>query len=122
MVVENACNDVKTDLQNGTFNLYTTDFPIYIKDEDSFQGGNVYILLQNGLGDPIQLVNGPVLITPRSCDIIIRATSTTIINNLRDDVEKLLIATSRGYHSFKTRNFPDAKNIFRIKMSVKMTL
>ncbi len=122
MVVSNACEDVKSDLQSGSYTLYTKDFPIYIKDKDKFKGGNVFIFLLNGNRNPIQVVNGPVLYTPRSCDIMIRASSSEILDNLRDDVEKIILATSRGYVINDEYDYPDAENIFRIVMSVSMSL
>ena len=106
MTDDDACSAVKADLESGTYTHYTTNFPIYIKDHNRFQGGNVYIILSDCLRTPIQTVNGTILFTPRSCSLQIVANTPSNRDDLYDDVISILTSTSRGYTIKRGKDLP----------------
>lgn len=119
---DDACNVVKTDLLAGTPTRFTTAFPIYIANEDEFEGGNQFIILRNPRRDPVQTVSGSVLYTKRSCTIEIKAPSTSIRDNIYLDIIDILTATNRGYKIEKGKDRPISKGNFRLPVDVSMLL
>lgn len=119
---DDACNAVKSDLLAGTFTRFTKAFPIYIENEDDFQGGNEFIILRNPRRDPVQTVSGSVLYTKRSCTVEIKAPSTSIRDNIYDDIIDILIATNRGYKIERGKDRAISKGNFRLPMDVSMLL
>ena len=119
-MADDACSVVKADLEAGTFTRYTTRFSIYNVAKDPFQGGNVYISLNNARRVPEQLVNGPILYHKRSCTINIIANSQTIRDQVYDDVIDILNATNRGYvfERVKDDHFHPALNRTPLEVSM----
>lgn len=121
-MTDDACNAVKSDLKAGTYTRYKDAFPIYIENEDDYQGGNVFILLKNPIRIPVQTVDGSVLYTNRSCTLEIRATSTKIRDDLYLDVIDILTSTGRGYKLKRARDLSIHTGQFRIPLDVSMML
>ena len=121
-MADDACSAVKSDLQAGTFTRYTTDIPIYILRQDTFQGGNVYIVLKNPTREPVQVVNGTILYTKRSCIIDVVCPNPDIRDNLFLDITDILIATNRGYKIKPGTDMPINTDQTRTILKVAMLL
>ena len=119
---DDACNAVKSDLKAGTYTNYTTDFPIYIKGGDKFQGGNVFIHLKDGSRTPVQTVSGSILYTQRSCSLQIMANTTTNRDALYDDIIDILTSTSRGYAIKKGRDDPYSTEHYSLTLDLTFLL
>lgn len=119
---EDACNAVKSDLKAGTYTHFKNAFPIYIVNEDDYQGGNEFIMLKNPWRDPVQTVDGTVLFTKRGCDIEIKANSTKIKDDIYDDVIDILTSTGRGYKIMKGTDLPISQVQTRISLKVSFLL
>lgn len=121
-MANDMCNVVKTDLAAGTYTRYTTSFPIYIQNQDEFEGGNVYIVLLEGKRRPTIAANGSIIYTEKSCTIRISAPSTTIRDNLLDDVLDILYASSNNYNIEADQiDTPANKELFEITIPIKIT-
>lgn len=119
-----AYTDIKTDLKAGTWTNFGSTPVIYIERKTVFKGlvKNAYINLKGATRDPVQTVDGTVLYTKRSCVIEIVGTSTTAKNNIYDDIENILTATSRGYILTRGRDSPQNKKNDTLTILVSMLL
>lgn len=119
-MADDACSAVKDDLQGGTFTRYNNSIPIYILRQDTFLGGNVYIVIKDATREPVQLVNGPILYTKRGCTIDVVCPNPTIRDNIYLDITDILIATDRGYKikpgTDKPINSNQTRNVIKVAM------
>lgn len=121
-MADDACSAVKADLEAGTYTNYKVTFPIYIHGKDVYEGGPTYILLDGAWKDPTQTVDGTVLYNKRGCNVIIRATSQEIRDQIYDDVEAILTATNRGYKLKRARDRHFNPELNRTIWGVEMLL
>jgi len=124
-MADDACSAVKADLEAGTYAFFTTgakNFPIYIENDDDFQGGNVYIGLIDPTRDPVQTVDGSVLYYKRGCTVVIVADTKTARDNLYKDVEDILTATSRGYKLVRGKDQMFTRERFALPLEVSFLL
>ena len=120
---DDACSDVKADIEAGAFTFYTTDtVKVYIRGKDIYQGGNSYIILDSSWRNPVQTVDGTVLYHKRGCQIIIRANSQEIRDAIYEDIEAILTATGRGYKLKRARDLHLNQNLNRTPFRVEMIL
>jgi hypothetical protein len=113
------CQQVKDDLKAGTFSNYTGSLPIYILDQDDFQGGSNHLRLSRGKRDPIVAANGKTIFVNAQCTIEIRASSIDNRNNIYDDIISILESASLGYVPTNESNTPDSKNLLRKSFGIK---
>ena len=119
MTGNDACNRVKTDLKAGTFTHYTTSFPIYIHEEDQFQGGNVYISLRDSKRPPVQSFTGSVIYNKKKCTLTITASNKTDRDNLHDDVIEVL-TTAKPYKIVDVRDSLGPQNLFSEEIDIEV--
>lgn len=117
-----ACSSVKTAILAGAKTRYTTPFPIYIKDKEVMEGGEVYIELSGAYRMPFQTIDGMVLYTERGCSVEIVAPSTEIKDDLYDDVEDILTAIDLAYIITNVSDLPIHAGQDRITFDVSMIL
>jgi len=119
---DDACSAVKADLEAGSYTNYIDEFPIYIENKDTFQGGNVYIGLIDPTREPIQTVDGTVLYTKRGCTVVIVGDTDTARDNLYKDVVNILTATGRGYKLKRGKDKMINRERFGLPLEVSMLL
>jgi hypothetical protein len=114
-----ACAVVKTDLGVGPWTNFGGIGPIiYNTGIEDFEGGNDYIKLRDGIRNPLQLVNGPVLLNSGSCILEAHGANQDNVDNLYLDIIAILTATNRGYTFKRGRDAPMGKTLFTITMEV----
>ncbi len=119
---DDACSAVKEDLKAGSYTHYVNNFPIYIENKDTFQGGNVYIGLIDPTREPVQTVDGSVLYYKRGCTVVIVGDSDLARDNLFKDVVAILTATNRGYKLKKCKDMMINRERFALPLEVSMLL
>lgn len=119
---DDACSVVKSDLKAGSYTNYTNSFSKYIVGKDTFQGGDVHIILDNAWREPVQTVSGSILFTKKGCSLEIVAPTAEIRDSLYLDIVDVLTATCRGYIIKQIKDKPVHKNQQRMMLKVEMSL
>ena len=117
-----ACTDVKSDIEGGTFTRYTDSIPIYHIGKDDFQGGPVYIRLSNPTRNPKQTVDGGILYELRGCRVEIKAPNATIRENIYDDLCDIFKASNRAYKLKRVDDIHPNKEQDRLQLDVEIIL